>query len=706
MRISIQRVSVQRILPAVILVGMVAFRIYDPGVLRDMRLQIFDLFQRAAPRHYIDTPVRVIDIDEMTLAKYGQWPWPRALVARLIDNLRKHGVAAIALDIVFAEPDRTAPLAMQRLWKAGDKSAELHDILASLPDPDEELAAAMKSAPVVTGFVLTSETSQQVPPRKAGMAVNGTDARQFALGYSGAVPGLQIFDDAAQGSGLINARPDRDGVTRRVPMIMQYDGKLYPSLSAEALRVAQGASTYVVKASGAQGLHSFGRYVGIDQVRIGAFAVPTDRNGQVWLYDTGHVQQRLVPAWRILDQEPVDLRGMIVFIGTSALGLKDQRATPLDPAIPGVELHAEVVEQILTGKYLQRPYWADVVELVFLAGLGVGMLLLLPKLGPIGCAIAGAICVSVGLALGIFQYIRHGWLFDPIYPSISALLVYLSGSLMGYLKAEMERRHVRHAFSHYLAPALVERLAADPSHLKLGGEMRDVTILFMDIRGFTTIAEGLDAQHLTHLINRFLTVMTAAVLDHDGTIDKYIGDSLMAFWNAPLDDPDHARNACRAALSMRQRLVQLNTELREEHQAARDAEQLLLLEGEIPMVPPEPVQLRIGIGINTGVCCVGNLGSQQRLNYSVMGDNVNLASRVEGLTKFYTVDIIITEATHQAAPGFHCRNLDVVQVKGRTGEVTIYALQDEERAGAPAMAGDVTPVQSAATPSTIAASVA
>ncbi|HVI91060.1 MAG TPA: CHASE2 domain-containing protein [Dongiaceae bacterium] len=677
MRIFFHRLSLQRALPAVVLIGVLGLRIWDPGVLRDMRLQIFDLFQRASPRHYVDAPVRIIDIDETSLSKYGQWPWPRQVVARLVDNLRKRGVASITFDIVFAEPDRTAPMAMQKLWQAGDKSGTLHDILAALPDPDAELAAALRTAPVVTGFVLTSESSQQAPPRKAGMATNGANPLDFAFGYTGAVPGLQIFDDAAHGSGLLNVRPDRDGVTRRVPMVMQYDGKLYPSLSAEALRVAQHASTYVVRASGAQGLHSFGRYVGINQVRIGAFNVPTDRNGQVWLYDTGHLPQRLVPAWRILDDEPVDLRGMIVFIGTSALGLKDQRTTPLDPAIPGVELHAQIVEQILTGTYIQRPYWADVVELVFLAALGLGMLLLLPQLGPIGCAAAGAVGVTTGLALGGFEYVSHGWLFDPVYPSISALLVYLSGSLMGYIKAELERRHVRNAFSLYLAPALVERLAKDPSRLKLGGEMRDITVLFLDIRDFTSIAEGLDAAALTHLINRFLTEMSAAVLEHDGTIDKFIGDSLMAFWNAPLDDSDHAVNACRAALSMRRRLADLNAEFKQEHETAVRQEKELLIEGEIPPLPPHALELRIGIGINTGVCCVGNLGSEQRLNYSVMGDNVNLASRVEGLTKFYPVDIIVTEATQQAAMGFRYRNLDVVHVKGRSAEVTIYALLEE-----------------------------
>lgn len=671
------RISAQRIIPALVLIVMVAIRFYDPVALREMRLQIFDLFQRAVPRQYVDAPVRVIDIDEETLAKYGQWPWPRSLVARLITDLHSRGVAAIGLDIVFAEPDRTSPRAMETLWKDDDKSGALHDLLTKLPDPDDELATAIKNAHVVTGFVLTPDSSMQAPPRKAGMGTAGSDPLQYALGYDGAVPGLAVLSDAAQGNGLLNVRPDRDGVTRRVPMVMQYGGKLYPSLSAEALRVAQGASTYLIKSSGTGSLVDVGRYNGIGEVRIGHFTVPTDRNGQVWLYDSGHIPRRLIPAWRILDHEPVDLSGMIVFIGTSALGLKDQRTTPLVAAVAGVEIHAQIIEQILSGHFLQRPYWSDAVELSFVVLLGASMLLLLPKLGPIGCAAVGALGVAICLDLSGVEYYRHGLLFDPVYPSISALMVYLGGSLMGYVKSELERRHVRNIFSHYLAPAMVDRLVADPGRLKLGGEMRDITILFMDIRDFTTIAEGLDAVSVTHLINRILTTMSAAVLEHGGTIDKYIGDSLMAFWNAPLDDPDHARNACRAALSMRQRLVDINASLKQEHEQALIEEQHLLIDGDIPLIPRTPIQLRFGIGINTGICCVGNLGSEQRLNYSVMGDNVNLASRVEGLTKFYPVDIIVTGATREAAPGFRYDNLDIVQVKGRTAEVKIFALLEE-----------------------------
>ncbi len=661
------RVSLQRGIPLIVLVGMLAIRVADPALLVDLQLRVFDQFQRVVPRVYTSAPVRIIDIDEASLQQYGQWPWPRNLVARLVDRLQEEGAAAIAFDMLFAEPDRSSPQVMGGTWDPENTYPDLHRVLAGLPAPDTVLAEAIARAPVVTGFVLTSVGDKQPPVRVAGMASVGADPRRFVLGYAGAVHNLPMLEEAARGNGSFNATPDSDGVIRRVPLLMQLNGRIYPSLAAEALRVAQGETTYLIKAAGAQGVLSIGRYDGIDQLQIGAFKVPTDRNGQLWLYDTGHKAERLIPAWQILRHQPADLNGMIVFIGTSALGLKDQRATPLESAVPGAELHAQILEQIISGDYLRRPYWADLVEILLLLVLGSAMIVLLPRLGPIGCAMAGGIAAATGVALAILAFTRQGWLIDPIYPALAALMVYSSGSLMGYIKSELERRQVRHAFSRYLAPAMVARLAADPTHLKLGGEMREVSVMFCDIRDFTSIAEVLDAQNLTHLINVFLTEMTDAVLAHGGTIDKYIGDSLMAFWNAPLDDPDHRENACRAALAMRQRLVQLNARLRE---------------GEIPigkagMMP----DLRIGIGINSGLCCVGNLGSEQHFNYSVLGDDVNLASRLEGLTKIHGVDIICSDATQSGCRGLRFRALGNAQVKGRSASVGIFALEAAEGSG-------------------------
>ena len=369
------------------------------------------------------------------------------------------------------------------------------------------------------------------------------------------------------------------------------------------------------------------------------------------------------------DFDARQVRDHILFVGTSAAGLMDIRATPLSQSIPGVELHAQVIEQMLLQDFLERPDYADGLELVCLLVFGLILVLVLPRTGAAWGGLVTGIGIAAALGFSWYAFVELRLLFAPIYPSIIALFVYLSSSIISYLRTEAERQQVRSAFSRFMSPALVEQLAEDPSRLKLGGEMRDMTLLFCDIRGFTTISEQFDAVGLTRLINRFLTPMTNVILDRRGTIDKYMGDCIMAFWNAPLDDADHVRNGCRSALVMMDRLGPLNEELRKE------AEE----EGR------KDVPIKIGIGLNTGECCVGNMGSDLRFDYSVLGDDVNLASRLEGQSKSYGVDIVIGENTQVRADGFATLELDLIQVKGKTVPVRIFALMGDE-----ALADDTT----------------
>jgi len=391
--------------------------------------------------------------------------------------------------------------------------------------------------------------------------------------------------------------------------------------------------------------------------------VPTDPSGRIWLYDTGPIPERSVPAWRVLDgSAPADrIAGHIVLVGTSAAGLRDIRPSPLDPAAPGVVLQAQLIEQIMTGRYLQRPDWADGAEFLFLILLG-GIVLWITALRRASAAWAASVAaVGIGAALAgsWFAFSRAGMLFDPIYPAVAVLGVHISSSLLRYLRTEREKHQIRRAFSHYMAPALVERIAEDPKLLKLGGEMREITILFCDIRGFTSISEQFSAEELTHLINRFLTPMTDTILGTGGTIDKYMGDCIMAFWNAPLDDPEHRRHACEAALAMHTRLEALNRELNEEAVGAGR----------------QPIALHVGIGLNTGICCVGNMGSAQRFDYSALGDDVNLASRLEGQCKTYGAATILGTGTWEGvADGFTTLELDLIRVKGKKEPERIYAL--------------------------------
>ncbi len=654
------------LLPVAILALAVLLRIADPPAIEHLRLKAFDGYQQLRPRPWTDAGVVIVDIDDASLARLGQWPWPRTQVAALVDRLDKLGAAAVAFDVLFAEPDRTAPARVLPGWAAATGDPQIASLAERLPDPDATLARSLQAMPSVIGMMLTDGSAPQRPAVKWGLAAAGDDPRPFLPGFSGAVVPLQGLEAAASGIGSLNSVVDRDGMIRRVALVMRLTGgttatdEIYPSLAAEALRVAQGASTFILKASGASGITSFGAHTGLSDVKIGQFAVPTDPAGRLWLYDTGYVPQRFVPAWQLLapDMDPARIDGKIVFVGTSAAGLKDIRATPLNPAAAGVELHAQVAEQMILGVFLERPDWMTGAEVVWLIVFGLALILLLPRWGAAWCATIAAAGIAATLTASGLAFVRLGWLVDPVYPSLVVILLYLTQSFLLFLRTEAERRQVRGAFSRYMSPAVVERVARDPGLLRLGGEIRDMTLLFSDIRGFTSISETMDAHTLTRFMNRFLTPMTNVILRHDGTIDKYMGDAIMAFWNAPIDDPDHAVHAAEAALEMVASLEDLNEAWRDE---AR-------LEGRM-----HPA-IAIGVGLNTGSCCVGNFGSDQRIDYSVLGDTVNLASRLEGQSKTYGVPIVIGEATRAGLPGFSCLELDLIQVKGKEQAIRIFAL--------------------------------
>ena len=335
------------------------------------------------------------------------------------------------------------------------------------------------------------------------------------------------------------------------------------------LRLAQGATTYVVKSSGASSERAFGEKTGIVKVRIGEFEVPTEANGQMWLRFTHHDARRFLPAWRVLsgDIGKDKIEGRILLIGTSAAGLLDLRATPLEASVPGVELHAQAVEQILQGTFLLRPDFTTSAELLYILVLGLLIAALIYRTGAAGGAVLGGIATAAVLAISWYAFDALGWLVDPVYPAIALAAVYLTGTLFVFLRTERERNRVRHAFSHYMAPALVKRLADEPWRLKLGGETRDMTLLFGDVRSFTTISEGLDAEELTRFLNELFTPLSNIILEEQGTIDKFMGDAVMAFWNAPLDDAEHPSHACSAALRMMEQMQGLNNHWRAEAEA-------------------------------------------------------------------------------------------------------------------------------------------
>ena len=640
-----------------------AFVFLWPAALAGVRNLVFDGYQRASPRVWdAQMPVRIVDIDDVSLARYGQWPWPRTRLAAIVKRLAKEGAAVVAFDIVFSEPDRSSSENILAMLDASPTRDLLARELASRPANDDTFAGAIEGRPVVLGAIATARSGTKPFPQKFGMATAGDDPAPFLNQFPGVLLPLKVLTDAAAGIALLNWVPDQDQVVRSVPLLSR-TGEVYaPSLVAEALRVAQGATTIIVRASNASGETAFGAQTGINTVKIGDYAIPTGAAGDVRVRFTKHEPRRFIPAWHVVEGETLDVEGAIVFVGTSAAGLLDQRATPLDASVPGVEVHAQLAEHILARGSLTRPDWVPGAEVAVAVFVSVLFMLLLPRVPPLALAFIGA-AATAGLAFGSWRlFMDAGILMDPVVPSLSAGFVYLSGVFGLYWTEQSQKQVVRKAFERFVAPAVVERLAAHPDRLVLGGENRVLTVLFTDLRSFTRLSEGLDARHLTRFMNEYLTPMTDLILDHGGTVDKYMGDAIMAFWNAPLDDPDHARNAARTVLAMIGKLEELNAMW----------QRWAIEEGRhFPIV-------QAGLGINTGECCVGNLGSTRRFDYSCIGDEVNVASRLESATKYYGVDFLASETSRNLSTDLAWLEIDKIVLKGKEKATRVFTIAGDE----------------------------
>jgi adenylate cyclase len=650
------------VLVSALIGGAILLRYEDPFFVRALRLIAFDHFESLDPPKYDpNLPIRIVDIDEESLAKIGQWPWPRTTVRELLAQLASKGAAVVAIDVLFAEPDRTSLEAILKQLPP-TQAAAVTAAMAGRPSNDEQFADELKHTPAVLSVILGQGATTTLEP-KAGFAFGGDDPRPFLQSFDAATQNLPQFEAAAHGIGAFNWVADRDQIVRRVALMFRLNESFVPSLAAEALRIAQGASTYVLKASNASGETAFGQSTGLNHIRIGDITVPTDAAGGIFLKFRHYNKAEYIPAWKVLAGEvsQEDIDGRIILVGTSAPGLLDLRATPVDAAVPGIDIHAQVLEHLLTGTFLERPDYAVAIEEFVILALGIMLAMVLPRASAKASAAIGLLTIATVL-MGGWAVFRYGNIFlDPSYPALVLGFMTAAITLYTYNTAEVQRAHIRSAFGQYLAPALVEQLAQSAEKLVLGGEERNLTILFSDVRGFTAISESYkdDPQGLTSLMNRLLTPLTNTIIDHEGTIDKYIGDAVMAFWNAPLDVPHHELSACAAALSMLDCVEVLNRERQEEAASSRH-----------PFLP-----FRIGIGLNTGRCVVGNLGSDLRFNYSVLGDPVNVASRLEGQTKYYGVPIIIGSKTgEKAKEQFAILELDLIAVKGKTEPETIYAL--------------------------------
>ncbi|HUO94401.1 MAG TPA: adenylate/guanylate cyclase domain-containing protein [Rhizomicrobium sp.] len=650
------------ILPGLLVTGILLIaQLSDFSFVTEVRNLVFDAYQRAAPRPYQPVPVKVVDIDDATLAKLGQWPWPRTDVARLTQRLADAGAAAIAFDIVFSEPDRTSPARIAEILRANPGVGKKFDDVASLPDHDVLLGQTFKTTPSVTGYFLTHDANTVRPTLKAGIAVSGTAPLASLPLFQGSIVPLPTIDADARGSGFVSIESGADGIVRAVPLIARIDDQIVPSLSAEALRVAQGAGAIVVKTTTGSGEFAGGE-AGIVAVKIGAFEVPTTKRGQLWMYYTEPQPKRVVPAWKILTDaiKPADMKnlfaGNIVIVGAGAVGLRDLVATPISERETGAVVHAEAIEQMILQRFLVRPDWAAGLERSILILLGIAMSLSLAPLGALRGGIMAVVAITTTVAGSWIAFRHSALLIDPTFPAVGVIAVYLADTTFAFYREERARAYIRRAFDHYLSPELVERIARDPNQLELGGEERDMTVMFCDIRSFSHISESLTPREVIRFLNDFLTPLTDVLLARNATIDKFMGDAILAFWNAPLNDPDHHRHAAFAALEMLERLKTMNK--------------------EYPSDPKRvwPGEVRIGIGMNSGPCFVGNIGSAQRLNYSLIGDTVNLASRIEGLTKNYGVSIALGHELASRLADFALIEVDLVRVVGRDTPEKLFAL--------------------------------
>jgi adenylate cyclase len=644
-----------RLLALGLLAGLLAVRVADPIAVQQLRFAAFDQFQQLHPRAPQTVPVTILDIDDPSLAEHGQWPWPRSRMAELVLKTFEAGAVAMAFDIVFAEPDRLSPEAIAR-----DNPAlppQMRERLQSLPDNDALFADAIARTRVILGQTsvrsaqagITRETEIRPVPH----AIMGEDARPFLARFPDLVQNLAVLEEAAAGRGVFSVRPDFDGTYRRVPIVMLVEDHLRLGLAPELLRVATGGNAFALR----------GNAAGVDGVVLGGKLIRTAGDGSVWPYLSPSDRGRYVSAGALLNGEVPQgrLAGQLVLVGTSAIGLEDFRPTALGQSMAGVEIHAQLLENILTDTLLSRPNYALAVELLSVIGVSFLVIGLVPILSARVVVGLSGLLIAGYVGWTYFLFVDKRVLMDPTWPALCTALTLIAMSTANYLREERERRQIRGAFGQYVSPDLVQKLQDDPDALSLGGERRELTLLFSDVRGFTTLAEGYrdDPSGLTALMNTFLTVLSKAILKEGGTIDKFMGDAVMAFWNAPLDTPLHPQAACRAALAMQRDIDALNAQRAEAAEAVGD------------VAPP----IDVGIGINTGSCVVGNMGSDMRFDYTALGDAVNLASRLEGQSKAYGMRIILGETTARAVEGeFALLELDLLRVKGKTAPERVYAL--------------------------------
>lgn len=597
--------------------------------------------------------VTIVDIDEKSLSQLGQWPWERSTFALLLDKLTEAGAGIIGLDIIFPEEDKTSPSYISKKLNLDLKNPENYD---------EILAKTLSNSPTIAGYIFQIETNTPgtEPPQISAIVIERglTKTNDYLIHPQGVLTNIPLLQDHTYSSGFFNNVPDPSGIIRSVPLVMKFEDQLYPSLALEMIRIAAESSKILVDYTDA----------GVEQISVGDYHIPTDHFGRLNVNFRGPGKTfTYVSAIDILngDFRPEDIAGKFILIGTSAAGLLDLRSMPLDNVFPGVEVHANVIDNILAGDFITKPGWTiflDVILVFLIFQISYLLFVHLPAFW------LGILFILEAFGLyQLYEYLlfQEGYILNLLYPTIALFSAIMGATISNYFFETRQKNLIKGKFARKVSPAVMEELLKNESTDIMQGNDREITVFFSDIRNFTNISEALsDAKILINLLNEYMDPMTEIIVKHQGTIDKFIGDAIMAYWNAPIEVEDHADKAVSASLEQIEFLKELNKRIKQDKRFKP-----LINMAEKNNIEP----LDIGIGLNTGQAVAGEMGSAGRSDFTVIGDAINLGSRLESLCKFYNSKLNISDATKsQLKNPYIFRFLDKVTVKGKTEPVNIW----------------------------------
>lgn len=618
-------------------------------LLYDQRMQL-----HLPDKGEIDRRIVIVDIDEASLREQGRWPWSRYRIAELVKRLTDAGAVVVAFDVLFAEAERNPAHEMiERLSgdeKGGEFIRQLHR-LAPQFDADSALARQMESTDVILGYTFNPIDSAVSGKLHTPLPLSAPElVQRLSLSpMAGYIAPLSTFHETARGSGFFSLIPDADGVVRRAPLLARYGDRLYASLALESVRkylFLQDVTLKTALISGAEQIEK----IHLDNSSV----IPTDGTGRVLIPYRGKAGSfPYISAHKVLTGEYGEggLAGAIVLVGTTASGMFDMRATPVGSVYPGVEVHANLIAAMLDNRYLVEPSWSKGANFIVTLILGLMLSLLMPHLSLKWLLFVTVTAIAILFSVTGWLWAELGLVLEIAAPLSLVLLLAGSSLVWGFFFESINRHRLKGMFGQYVPPELVDQMSERPEQYSFEGESRELSVLFSDIRGFTSISESLAAEELKRFLNEFFTPMTRIIFNQHGTIDKYVGDMVMAFWGAPVDDQEHAVHAIDAAMQMLKKAEEMKPDF------AR-------------LGWPE---VDIGIGINSGMMSVGDMGSLYRRAYTVLGDSVNLASRLEGATKYYGVGLVIGERTRElAGENFIYRELDLVRVKGKAEAIRVY----------------------------------